>query len=61
MEEFNFASERVQELIARLQGVTFFCAVALAAVNGNPESTENADHQTTTEKDQNSGQANVAS
>ena len=34
MEEFNFASERVQELIARLQGVTFFCAVAMAVKSG---------------------------
>lgn len=39
MEEFNFASERVQELISRLQGVTFFCVVAMAVTAGsaNPD------------------------
>ena len=39
MEEFNFASERVRELIMRLEGIQFFCAVAIAAgsVKSSPE------------------------
>lgn len=34
MEEINFASDRVRELLTRLEGIQFFCAVAASAGAG---------------------------
>jgi hypothetical protein len=47
MEELNFASDRVRELLMRLEGIQFFCAVAVAAgsVKGSSE-----DHKGETSK-----------